>query len=41
MRHRVESLEGKLTVRSLGPGVGTECHFSVPLERIQNTGTNR
>ena len=41
MRHRVESLEGTLTVRSLGPGVGTECHFSVPLERIQNTGTNR
>ena len=40
MRHRVESLEGNLTVRSLGPGVGTECHFSVPLERIQNTGTN-
>ncbi len=41
MRHRVESLEGTLTVRSLGPGVGTECHFSVPLERIQNTGTHR
>jgi signal transduction histidine kinase len=41
MRHRIEALEGTLSVRSLGPGVGTELSFSVPLERIQNTGTNR
>ena len=40
MRHRIEALDGNLTVRSLGPGVGTELSFSVPLERIQNTGTN-
>ena len=40
MRHRIEALEGNLTVRSLGAGVGTECHFSVPLERIQMTGTH-
>jgi signal transduction histidine kinase len=39
MRHRIESLDGKLTVRTLGAGVGTECSFSLPLERIQNTGT--
>jgi signal transduction histidine kinase len=39
MRHRIESLEGSMTIRSLGPGVGTECHFTLPLERIQNTGT--
>ena len=40
MRHRIEALEGTLSVRSLGPGVGTELSFSVPLERIRNTGTN-
>ena len=40
MRHRVEALDGTLSVRSLGPGVGTELSFSVPLERIRNTGTN-
>jgi signal transduction histidine kinase len=40
MRHRVESLDGSFTVRSLGPGVGTECVFTLPLERIRNTGTN-
>jgi signal transduction histidine kinase len=39
MRHRIESLEGPFTVRSLGPGVGTECRFTLPLERIRNTGT--
>ena len=39
MRHRIESLEGKLSIRSLGAGVGTECSFTLPLERIQNTGT--
>ncbi|HEX9707161.1 MAG TPA: CHASE3 domain-containing protein [Steroidobacteraceae bacterium] len=39
MRHRIESLEGKLSIRSLGAGVGTECAFTLPLERIQDTGT--
>ena len=40
MRHRIESLEGKLGIRSLGPGVGTECIFTLPLERIRSTGTS-
>jgi len=40
MRHRIESLHGGMTIRSLGPGVGTECRFSLPLERILNTGTD-
>jgi len=39
MRHRVESLEGEISIRSLGPGVGTECRFGLPLARIRNTGT--
>jgi len=39
MRHRIESLEGSFAIRSLGPGVGTECRFTLPLERIRNTGT--
>ncbi len=39
MRHRIESLDGKVSIRSLGSGVGTECSFTLPLERIQNTGT--
>jgi len=39
MRHRIESLDGKISIRSLGPGVGTECTFTVPLESIRNTGT--
>ncbi|MGH8131241.1 MAG: CHASE3 domain-containing protein [Steroidobacteraceae bacterium] len=39
MRHRIESLEGSLTVRSLGPRVGTEVSFTLPLERIRDTGT--
>ena len=39
MRHRIEALEGSLSIRSLGPGVGTECRFMLPLERIRNTGT--
>ncbi len=39
MRHRIESLEGNMAIRSLGPGVGTECRFTLPLERIRNTGT--
>ena len=39
MRHRIESLEGSLALRSLGRGVGTECRFTLPLERIRNTGT--
>jgi len=38
MRHRIESLDGKFSIRSLGAGVGTECSFTLPLERIQNTG---
>ena len=39
MRHRIESLEGHLTLRSLGPNVGTECCFTLPLERVRHTGT--
>lgn len=39
MRHRIESLNGSMTIRSLGRGVGTELHFTIPLERIRNTGT--
>jgi signal transduction histidine kinase len=39
MRHRIESLDGKLSIRSIGAGVGTECSFTLPLERIRNTGT--
>jgi signal transduction histidine kinase len=39
MRHRIESLAGTLTIQSLGRGVGTECHFTLPLERIRATGT--
>jgi len=39
MRHRIESLDGTLSLRSLGPNVGTECRFTVPIERIRNTGT--
>ncbi len=39
MRHRIESLEGRLRIRSLGPRVGTEVSFNLPLERIRDTGT--
>ena len=39
MRHRVEALDGTLGIQSLGRGVGTECRFTLPLERIRNTGT--
>ncbi len=39
MRHRIESLDGRLGVQSLGPGCGTECSFTLPLERIRGTGT--
>jgi signal transduction histidine kinase len=39
IRHRIESLAGRLTIRSLGPNVGTECRFTIPFERIQATGT--
>ncbi len=39
IRHRIESLEGTLRIRSLGPGVGTECRFTLPLQRIRKTGT--
>ncbi len=39
IRHRIESLEGSLSIRSLGSGVGTECSFTLPLERIRETGT--
>ncbi len=38
MRHRIESLDGKLEIRSLGAGVGTECSFTFPLERVRDTG---
>ena len=41
MRHRIESLAGRLGIQSLGPGVGTECRFTLPLERIRATGTHR
>ena len=41
MRHRIESLAGKLGIQSLGPGVGTECRFTLPLERIRATGTQQ
>ena len=39
MRHRIQSLNGELSVRSLGTNVGTECRFELPLMRIRNTGT--
>ena len=39
MRHRIESLGGKLSIKSLGRGVGTECVFTLQLERIRATGT--
>jgi signal transduction histidine kinase len=39
MRHRVQALDGTMNVQSLGHGVGTECRFTLPLERIRNTGT--
>jgi signal transduction histidine kinase len=39
MRHRIESLGGTLAIRSLGPGVGTECRFTLPIVNIQATGT--
>lgn len=39
MRHRVESLGGALKVRALGPGAGTEISFTLPLERVRQTGT--
>src|SRR5687767_919674 len=39
MRHRIESLGGTLRIRSLGRGVGTECVFTLQLERIRATGT--
>ena len=39
MRHRIESLDGSLSIRSLGSGVGTEVRFVLPIERIQGTGT--
>jgi signal transduction histidine kinase len=39
MRHRIESLGGVLRVQSLGAGAGTEIEFSLPLERVRQTGT--
>jgi len=39
MRHRIESLGGTLAIKSLGPGVGTECVFTLQLERVRATGT--
>jgi signal transduction histidine kinase len=39
MRHRIESLGGVLRVKSLGAGAGTEIEFSLPLERVRQTGT--
>jgi hypothetical protein len=40
MRHRIESLAGNLTIRALGTNVGTECRFTLPIERIRATGTS-
>jgi signal transduction histidine kinase len=39
MRHRIESLDGRLSIRALGTNVGTECRFVLPIERIRMTGT--
>lgn len=39
MRHRIESLDGNLAIRTLGTNVGTECRFTLPIERIRATGT--
>ena len=39
MRHRIESLGGVLRVQSLGAGAGTEIEFTLPLERVRQTGT--
>jgi signal transduction histidine kinase len=39
MRHRIEALGGVLRVRSAGPGAGTEIDFTLPLERVRQTGT--
>ena len=39
MRHRIESLGGVLRVHSPGAGSGTEIEFSLPLERVRQTGT--
>lgn len=39
MRHRIEALDGSLSIRSLGTNVGTECRFVLPVERIRGTGT--
>lgn len=39
MRHRIESLDGTLAIRSLGTNVGTECRFVLPIEKIRATGT--
>ncbi|HEU0224823.1 MAG TPA: CHASE3 domain-containing protein [Steroidobacteraceae bacterium] len=35
MRHRIEALGGRLDVRSLGAGVGTEFAFTLPWARIR------
>jgi signal transduction histidine kinase len=35
MRHRIEALGGRLNIRSLGPGRGTEFEFSLPWDRIR------
>lgn len=40
MRHRIESLDGSLVIRALGTNVGTECRFTLPIERIRGTGTS-
>ncbi len=39
MRHRIEALGGVLRVRSLGAGVGTAIEFTLPIERVLQTGT--
>lgn len=35
MRHRIEALEGSLSIRTLGTNVGTEFRFVLPIDRIR------
>lgn len=40
MRHRIESLDGRIAIRALGTNVGTECRIELPIGRIRATGTD-
>lgn len=40
MRHRIQSLDGDLRIRSLGPRVGTEVIFTLPIERVRSVVGN-